>query len=192
MFFSYILEIFWHVPAAGMNIQGEWTLLIHVTSNKEHEIFPHIYQPYCPAVCMYNHHSKVAVKYVLTKMYKFDVIWLIVLLLLSFSASSTICWWGKVPINNFVKFVFSHFLAAGRINLPLPWLFWIYFNQNQIVVEIVCFMEANNEHVKQKLCCLQYSSCQGINQEKPSRISWFHKFSIIFVLRSCTTFMQFH
>ena len=45
-----------------MNIQGEWTLLIHVTSNKEHEILPHICQPHCPAVYVYNYHSKVVVR----------------------------------------------------------------------------------------------------------------------------------
>ena len=73
--FQDIFKIFWHVPAGGMYIQGEWTLLIHVTSNKEHEIFPHIYQPtILPCVCMYDHHSKVGLKelFVLIKMYIFD------------------------------------------------------------------------------------------------------------------------
>ena len=69
--FRDIFKIFWHVPAGGLYMQGEWTLLIHVTSNKEHEIFPHIYQPtILPSVCMYNHHSKVGVieLFVLIKM----------------------------------------------------------------------------------------------------------------------------
>ena len=50
---------------------GEWTLLIHVTGNKDMKHSPHIFQPYCPVVCLYNH-SKVAICFWLQSI--FDVI----------------------------------------------------------------------------------------------------------------------